>query len=406
MPRPVGYLRKSKVTSDRHVSWEVQEQEVRELARRHGDDDVLILSDWSKSGRGSKVHLRPEYQRMRQMIEAGNVSAVYSYSLSRLTRSAKDFIALAELCRDRGVPVRFAKEGIALDYSTIGGKLMAQILAAVAEAEADWGAERSADAVGVRRDRGDYLGMAPYGWKVAGARLIENPAESIAPIEAAFRKAGSSFGAARILNEDGLRTRRGALWSSKVVGDVLARAGVVSARRRAPGVKPAADWTFYRLLVCPCGNVMTAMDKRSARYTCYRGRHVPGHPTPYSIAESKLASAIRAEADRLRPPEMAEDHARDDGRRAAIHARRERVLDMYESGVIDKAERGRRLGKVADDMEKLDSETVIVDVPDGVPWDRPRRVVNGVLRALFDRIELGPDLMPVRYVWRVPEWRG
>jgi hypothetical protein len=29
-----------------------------------------------------------------------------------------------------------------------------------------------------------------------------------------------------------------------------------------------------------------------------------------------------------------------------------------------------------------------------------------VLRALWERVELGPDLMPKRFVWRVPEWRS
>ena len=44
--QPYAYLRKSKVASDRHVSWEVQEQQIRALAARHGDvDNLAVLSD-------------------------------------------------------------------------------------------------------------------------------------------------------------------------------------------------------------------------------------------------------------------------------------------------------------------------------------------------------------------------
>src|SRR6202142_3081232 len=52
MKHPVASLRKSKVTSDRHVSWDVQEGEIRAMATRAGDAESLIfLSDWGRSGR-------------------------------------------------------------------------------------------------------------------------------------------------------------------------------------------------------------------------------------------------------------------------------------------------------------------------------------------------------------------
>lgn len=403
--RPVAYLRKSTVTSDRHVSWEIQEQEIRDLAGRHGDTDLLVLSDWSKSGRGAKVHLRGEYARLRALISADQVSAVYSYSLSRLSRSLGDYIALAELCRDHKVPIRLAKEG-ALDYSTTAGKLVAQVLAAAAEAEADWGKERAADAVRARRERGDVLGLAPYGKMIVSGRHVSDPAEPLEPLVAAFERAGSAYGAARILNEDGVRTRRGGLWSSKVVGDILIREGAMAAGRKRPGVKAEAGWLFYRLLICPCGNVMTGMDNRAARYTCYRARHTPGHPRPFGIAESKLVPAIRAEADRLRVTEDLDVPDTDDEQRARIARRRERVMDLYVSELIDKVDRDRRLEALDEELEQLGAERRMVELPDGIDWSLPPRELNVGLRLIFDRIELGPDLMPARFHWKVPRWRS
>ena len=405
MNQPVGYLRKSKVTSDRHVSWDVQEQEVRALAARHGDGAFLLLSDWSKSGRETKTRLRTEYARLRAMIAAGEVSALYSYSLSRLARSTRELLDLAEACAAAHVPIRLAKEGD-LDFASPHGRLYLTVLAAVATFEADVTGERMRDAVRARRARGERLGIAPYGYRLVDGQLAPDPGEPLAPIVAAYRQAGSCYGAARALNASGSRTRRGAYWTSKVVGDILDREGVAFNHRPRPGAKAAADWTLFRLLLCPCGNVMTAMDKRSPRYTCYKARHVAGHPRPFGIAERKLLPAIMAEASHLRVPDRVALNEADAARREALAARRLRVLDMYEGGLLDKPDRDSRLYAIADELERLDAETHLVDVPPAIDWSWSPLQINTVLHALWEHVELGSDLLPVRFVWRVPEWRA
>src|SRR5688500_16513952 len=99
MSTPVAYLRKSRVTlaSPGEMSHEAQLAAVRDLAAQHGDPEPLVLSDWSRSGRGTAA--RPQYREMLRMIEDGEVSAVYSYSLSRLSRSMRDFATFADLAR-------------------------------------------------------------------------------------------------------------------------------------------------------------------------------------------------------------------------------------------------------------------------------------------------------------------
>src|SRR6187549_2694070 len=122
----IAYLRKSRVTSDHGVSWEVQERAVRELAAANGDPDLVILSDWNKSGtKGADG--RPGYKRLLEMIESGEASAVYSYSLSRLSRSLAEFSRLVEVATERDIPVRLHVERH-LDISTATGRLIVNIL--------------------------------------------------------------------------------------------------------------------------------------------------------------------------------------------------------------------------------------------------------------------------------------
>jgi DNA invertase Pin-like site-specific DNA recombinase len=405
MRQPVAYLRKSSVTSDRHISWDVQEAQVREVAARHGNANLTLLADWNRSGRGSETRLRAGYARLRAMIDAGEVSALYSYSLSRLARSTKELLDLAERCAAARIRIHLAKEGD-LDFTSPHGRLYLTVLAAVATFEADVAGERIADAVRARRARGDYIGLAPYGQRVEEGHLVPEPAEPLEPIVAAFDAAGSCYGAARLLNGQDRRTRRGALWSSKAVGDILTREGVMYAHRPRPGAKANADWILYRLLVCPCGNVMTAMDRRRPRVTCYRARHVPDHPKPFGIAVDKLLPSIMAEAARLRPPSQVEIEDTEPTRRDAILARRSRVLDIYVSGLIDKVDRDRRLADLDDELGNLEAERRIVEVPSSIDWSAPPATINAILRAIFKRIELGADLKPVRFVWTVPEWRA
>lgn len=143
------------------------------------------------------------------------------------------------------------------------------------------------------------------------------------------------------------------LWTSKVVGQILTRQGVTYKRRPRPGAKAEADWITFQLLTCHCGQTMTAMDRRSPRVTCWRARHDPDHPRPFGIAEGKIIGAIRAEADLLRPSSLLEETGDGDQRRA-IEAKRERVLDLFVNGLIDKAAgRDHRLMELDDEMELL-----------------------------------------------------
>lgn len=411
MSTPVAYLRKSRVTvaSPGEMSHEAQLAAVRELAARHGDPEPLILSDWSRSGRKG-ARSRPGYAEMLRMIESGEASAVYSYSLSRLSRSVRDFAALVEVAQAHDVPVRLAKD--TMNLGTASGRLNVNVLASVAAFEAEVAQERARDTITARRVRGDHVGSAPYGFVLADGKLEPDPDRPIEPVIEAYRTARTYSGAARLLNDRGQVGPRGEKWSGPGVRRVVNRAlPETRSIDGKPGRRVRQDYMLSRLLYCPCGGVMTGrLDVTKSkygsfgpyvRYQCFRGRYDPDHQRPYMVTESILLPWIKAEAERFRIPERVEI-ANDDAERASLENRRQRIVEAFIDGLIDKHERDRRLVEIADSLERLESVAGIVDVPhiDWDAWDAAS--INKVLRTYWTRIDLDTELRPVRAEWRLP----
>ncbi len=143
MGRPFAYLRKSRVNNlDASLAPETQEREVREMAQRFDDngDRLHVLADWDISGAAKYTRKRAGYLELVKAIEAGDCTAVYSYSLSRLGRSVQELSRLFDLCNDHAVPIRMSADTI--DTSTASGQMIATILASVAQFESQVTSER------------------------------------------------------------------------------------------------------------------------------------------------------------------------------------------------------------------------------------------------------------------------
>jgi DNA invertase Pin-like site-specific DNA recombinase len=399
-----AYLRKSSVHKlDRTLSWDVQESRVKAMARRYGDaKGLVLLSDWDKSGTLGRDK-RPGYDALLTAIETGGCSALYSYSMSRLARSVSELSALFALCQSKGVPIRL--EADVIDTSTASGMLNANVLASVAQFEAQVTSERMRAALEAKRDRGERIGSTPF----YGDKPGENPAR----ILAAFREAGSYGGAARLLNQRGVKPRssRRGWWPSSVRQIVRRLDPSVLPLRPSKGVPAGgADLILARLLRCPtCGTLLTGTRDRGGRrvrYSCRLGGVVP-HPR-VGISENLILPKIIAEVGHLRTPEAVEVEEGDVAKRVQLEGRRLRIIDLFESGIIDRSDRDRRLAAVLDGLGRLDARRVALAVPpvSMISWSEPPRVLNGFLQAVFQRIDLDPEtFQPVGYVWTVPAWR-
>lgn len=397
---PVAYLRKSVVhDAKRSVSWQVQEGAVRALAAVHGDDkDLVILSDWNVSGRKGRAQ-RPDYDRLLSMIDSGQVSAIYSYSLSRLSRSLTDFLSLVDRCVAANVPLRLHVERH-LDPTTSTGRLIIRILASVAAMESEVATERSRDAIEARRRRGDRIGGIRYGKKLG---------EDLDAVIDTFRETGGYRATAVALNERGVKSRSGKPWMAPTIRNILLRVApeLVPARTHR-GAMAAPAYRLAHLLRCPYdGRLLTAQtgSEGTPRYACTHAYSVAGHGPRY-VAESKLLPWVKAEASRVRTPERIEMVEDQDRQRLDLDARRARVVDALEAGLITRAEAEPRLAKIAAEIATLDLQRRIADVP-ALDWERwAPRDVNAALRSMWSEVQLGPDLLPVRAEWTVPEWRS
>ena len=248
-----------------------------------------------------------------------------------------------------------------------------------------------------RKAQGLAVGRPPYG---------AMPGEDVGAVVAAFERTGSYHDAARELNAAGILPRSGKQWFGTSVRRVVLRASGPQLTSR-PRIRSRGTHTLTGLLTCHCGGPVT-VTRQAGRVLCSCGRGIddPGHSRPVYVSEAKLLPWVRAEAARLRLPEAAElELAADDARRVALERKRERIIDSYTDGAIERPARDRRLAEVDAERDALAVRAVVVAVP-ALDWSWSPATLNGVLRSLFRTIQLGADLLPVRAEWLVPEWRA
>jgi hypothetical protein len=119
---------------------------------------------------------------------------------------------------------------------------------------------------------------------------------------------------------------------------------------------------------------------------------------------------VRSEAARLKSPPDAVQVGRDNAAvRGALAERRSRLALAFTRGAIDEPTWSVEDASLAAELDGLADAEAVAAAPT-IDWTWEPRNVNAVLRALFDRIQLGPDLRPLPYpdgfIWTVPEWRA
>lgn len=103
-----------------------------------------------------KIMDRPGWTKLQAAIDRGEVSAVVCWRLDRLGRTAKGLTALFADLQERGINLVSLREGI--DLSTPAGRMLANMLASVAQFETECRAERVLAGQAAARAKGKTWG--------------------------------------------------------------------------------------------------------------------------------------------------------------------------------------------------------------------------------------------------------
>ncbi|MBY0314406.1 MAG: recombinase family protein [Bdellovibrionales bacterium] len=157
------------------VSTSNQETDNQVINLRRIYPDAIFIEE---TAGGAKA--RPELEKLVQQLQRGDELIVSS--LDRLGRKTSEILTLIESLEKRGVILKSLREG--LDYSTISGRLVTQILVSVSELERSLISQRTKAALAAKREKG-IVGGRPRihsEIKVQKARVLRAEGKSLAVI--------------------------------------------------------------------------------------------------------------------------------------------------------------------------------------------------------------------------------
>jgi len=388
---------------------------VRELAAADGHNgDLVEYDDWGISADVVKSAHRTAYTRLLADMEAGNVSAVYAFDVDRLYRDPRDLIRLQDAAQRHKVKIVTTGGPLAIgDGDDPAAEGFAFMGAVFGRMELQKAKKRNRAAREARRERGDRFGHPPYGFRHVRdeqGRIIRvpDPDRPVQPILDVYREAGTILGAVKLLNDRGIPSAKGGAWYTSALTRLIEQnAPELLPRKGSSGkrIRPTRNPSLLAQLVrCHCGTTMTPNTVRKQLY-CSRGVGDAQHGR-YVASEVYLLPWAKAEAARLAPDlDAVQVGEQDAARRDALEAQRERLGWAATDGLLTREQAKAKAAEIDAALAKLDDREEVIEIP-AIEWEAPPEKVNAILRALWEYVQLGPDMRPVEARWRVPEWRA
>jgi site-specific DNA recombinase len=203
-------------------SLEVQREHLESFAKREGLEIFKLYQDDGISGYSTE---RPALKELLGDAKDKKFDLVLVYKIDRFSRNLKDLLNLVDELSSCGVGFKSATEPF--DTTTSSGKLMFQHLGSFAEFERNRIAEGVFPGMVKGVQQGNWQGAryGPYGYNYNKERKLletnEEEAKVIKLIYTMFLYDKSIRGITEYLTRKGYRNRKGNIFTTKLIGDIL-----------------------------------------------------------------------------------------------------------------------------------------------------------------------------------------
>ncbi|GHV00667.1 serine recombinase [Clostridia bacterium] len=170
---------------------------------------------------GTAIKKRKNFNRLIHDALAGNVQFIITKEVSRFARNTLHTLDFTRKLKARGVGVYFILDNInTLDSD---GELRLTIMASLAQEESRKTSERIKWGQKRMMERGFAFGGPMYGLVITDGKITVDPEEAplVKFIFDRYADGGSCYGIAREINEKGIKTKRGRVWTHNAIFKIL-----------------------------------------------------------------------------------------------------------------------------------------------------------------------------------------
>lgn len=220
MQKAIGYVRVStQGQADEGVSLAAQRAKIEAWCALNDAELVAVFEDAGISGASMNGR-----EGLHAALKAtGKAMALVTYSISRLARSTKDLLAIAETLRTRKAALVSVTEQI--DTASAMGEFFFTVMGAIATLERKVAGERTKMALAHKKAEGAVYAATPFGFEAVEGRLVEVKREAKIVGEILRRReSGASLAEiAESLNAQGIEGKRGGRWHASTVRYLIQR---------------------------------------------------------------------------------------------------------------------------------------------------------------------------------------